>query len=600
MATQNFTSAQVLPGFWGFIDYNSQGGAAGNRRCLLWGYIKSTAQRTPNVPFLPASQQDADDGAGRGSDLARAYAAAVSQPESQGAEVWLMPITAPSGGVASVYKLKVVIPNTNPSKAGTLQLWVDSQAVPPVGFTTADTAATIAASLKTALETMLDLPFGTISIGTDELTIPYVHKGTVGEDLPFRCNISPSGTGVFLSPGSAVFATSAVGAGSVKVTVGATSVSTTLSGGEASTAVATAVAASWNADTYPLTAAVSSSTVTFYFANDRDVRRMTASVITSTGTTVNLGSGVTDGTGSASSFSYNGTVGTTGPTLTSALSNLDSLDAFRSWAAPWLDTTTLGTMATAIENADDGSITGQKDQLLTVCDYRSSAVAGAIAPAVSPNLTSTAPHYAILHALDVPVQGMMVAARVAAARAALWLDTPQKNWNGFQIKGSAKVPILTAPVRPSPSAQNTDLLTYALAAVVVGPSGNYEVVKGRTTSLATDRRLWAWSAEAQAAYHKTDLVQFLRDRFEGGSIVKYSEPKAAMVFDAASVKSAIQERMRFWEANGSYDGADALKDYVEVTVDLNNPSTFRAKYPESPVVDLDQIVFTGSFASPAQ
>jgi hypothetical protein len=73
-----------------------------------------------------------------------------------------------------------------------------------------------------------------------------------------------------------------------------------------------------------------------------------------------------------------------------------------------------------------------------------------------------------------------------------------------------------------------------------------------------------------------------------------------MVFDAASVKSAIQERMRFWEANGSYDGADALKDYVEVTVDLNNPSTFRAKYPESPVVDLDQIVFTGSFASPAQ
>ena len=600
MATGNLTSAQVLPGFYGFIDYNTVGaGTVPALNQLIWGYISSAAQATPNQPFRPESQQDADDKCGRGSDLARAYAAAASQPESQGADIQLMPIVAPTGGVASTYTLKVFVPGVNPTKAGTLQIWIASRPVPAVGFDTTDTASTIAAALKTAIDSVLDLPIASTSIIADTITINYRHKGTTGEDFPVRCNISPNSPGVKLSPGQMTVAVAAVGAGSVRVSTGSLSVSTALAGGEAAVAVATAVAASWNADSYPLTADTAAAVVNFYFANDKDVRRMSAAVISTTGTTVNLGSGATDGTGSALSLTYNGTQGTGAPSLTSALTNLDALGPFRSWSAPWLDVVTVGALATKIETASDGSITGQKMQHLTICATGTSSSAGAIATGTSPNLTTSAPHYAIGWAPDAAVQGHELAARAAAARAAFWLDTPQFNWNGFQLKGSESAPLLLSATRPSPGALNTALRTYALAPFTPGASGNTEVIKGRTTSLANDKRLWAWSTEAQAAFHKTDLGSRFQERFQGASIVRFSEPRAPGIFDAASFTATTQEAMREWEALGNYDGALALADAVQSTPDVNNPFRINVTYPESPVLDLDQVVFTGRFSSPS-
>jgi phage tail sheath gpL-like len=604
MSNTNLTSGQVLPGFYGFVDYNAGGsGQAPGLRALLWGYIGSTAQKTPNQPFLPSSQQDANDGCERGSDLARMYAAAMSQPEAQGAEVWLMPVVAPSGGTASVYKLKTYVASTNPAKSGTIQLWIASQQVPAVGFTTSDTASTIASAISAAIATMSDLPIGTPSPTTDTVTLPYKHKGLTGEDLPIRCNISPSGTGVTLSPGQALFATSATGSGTVRIATGDLAVSTTIAGSDTAAAIATKVAAAFNADTYPLTAVVDGSVsaqVNLLFSNDRDVRRISAAVVTSTGTTVNLGSGATDGTGVITSLSYNGTQGVGVPSVSAALTNLASLDTFRSWASSWTDATTLGALATNIENASDGSINGQKQQHLTFSYSDAASVAGAIPLATSPNLTTSPPHYAGLWAPAAAIQNYEISARVAAARASLWLGTPQKNWNAFQIKGSSTVPILAPASKPSRDAQNTALRTYALAPVVLGASGNLEIVKGRTTSLAANKKLWAWSSEAQAAFHVVDLGLFFKERFEGGSIVQFSEPKAPGIFDQLSFKSATQERMRTWETNGNYDGADLLAPAVDVTLpDPQNPFRVNVEYPESPVLDLDQVVFTGHFTSPS-
>lgn len=602
MANKNLTSGQVVPGFFSSVDYNTQGGgAAPDNRLLIWAYMTAAGQRTPNRPFLPASQQDVDDGCGRGSDAANFYAAAVSQPEAQGAEIHVIPIVEPSGGVASTYKLKVFVANTNPAKPGTLDVWFGSVKVASVGFTQTDTAATIAAALLAQLNTAKDSPIGTCTLATDVVTVPYIHKGTTGEDFPVRCNISPNGSGVTLSPGQLLLATNAVGVGSVKVSFGALSVSTALAGGETPAVAAGKVAASFVADSYPLTAVVDGGTpaqVNLLFANNRDVRRISAVVLTSTGMTANLGSGATDGTGSPTSTTLNGTQGTGVPSLTAALTNLDSLDPYRSWASPWLDTATIGSLATKLEAASDGSISGQKQQILTLADYRDSATAGATAPACSPDLTATPPHYAILHAPDAAVPAMELAVRVAAARAAFWLDTPQFNWNGFQLKGNDRKPILLPPSKTSLTAQNTDLRTYGLAPVVKGPSGNLEVVKGRTTSLAGDKRLWAWSTEAQAAYHAVDLPAFFATRFAKGSIVRYSDPKAPGLFDAQSFKSATQERMRFWEEQGNYDGADLLADAVTATPDANNPFRINVDFPESTVLDLDQVVIASHFTSP--
>ena len=598
------TTGELLPGFYGYVLYGAQGTSGGlNNDVLLIAFQTSSAQRNPNQAFLPASQQEADDAWGRGSDLARLYRATISQPQAQGARVFGLGITAPSGGVASIYKIKIYVSSTNPAKPGTLQLWISSRAVPAVGFDTTDTADTIGAALASAIGADKDLPIVSASNSSGVVTITYIHKGTTGEDLPFRCDITPGGTGVTASWAQAVFSGTAGAGGSVKFTLGARSVSASITGSDTASAIASNVVTTWTTDNFPLTAVVDGSSntqVNFLFVNGEWVRRMNAAIITTTTTTVDLGSGATDGTGSATNFTYNGTQGTGAPSLTTALTNLSAGPPYSHWSCFWVDTATVGALATNIQNNANGSISGQKQQKLTLASPVASSVAGAIATGSSPNLTTSDPRFTILWTPDVTVQAGEIAGRIAAARAAAWIDTPQKNWNGFQVVGNDQAPLLLPTFRPTLLAQNAALRTYALAPVVPGASGNLEVIKGRTTSLSTDKRQWSWSAEAQASYHVLDLKDFLRTRFSGGSLVRFSEPKVNGIFDDNSFVLAIQERMRFWEGQGNYDGADALADGAKASRNQNNPNREDCRYPESPVLDLDQVVFTGMFTSPGQ
>lgn len=606
----NLTSGQMLPGYYGYVDYNVSGQAAApNLRCLIWGFVAATALISPNQPFRPIDGTDAAQKCGSSScDAVRFYQAAVSQPQASGADVWIMPVVAPAGGTASTYALTVFLGSTNPTKSGTVQLWIASQMIGAVGFTTSDTATTIGAAIASAITALCNgsgnVPLASASASSGIVTLTYFHKGTTGEDLPIRCVVTPNASGVNVSPAQALFATSATGAGSVVVTVGAIAVTTALAGGETAAQIATKVAASWNANNYPLTAIVDGTTpaqVDFYFNNGYDVRRMSAAVVTTTGTTVNLGSGATSGTGSATSLSYNGTQGTGAPSLTQAITNLQtSQQWYRSWMSPWTDATTLGTLATYLEAAENGSITGQKLQILTAGDWQPLSVDGAIPPAVSPNLTTTPPHYAFGWAIDASVQVAELAARAAAARAAYWISAPQKNWNGFQFQGNAQAPILQPKNIPSFDTLNSALRTYALSPWIVGPSGNVEIVKGRTTSLAQDLRLWSWSCEAQAAYHIQDLQSYYPTIFNASSLVRYSDPKAPGIYDSQSFIDVTQARMRLWERQGNYDGADLLAPQVTSSPDNVNPNRENVDYPESPVLDLDQIVYTSHFTQPSQ
>lgn len=604
------TTGQLLPGYWGFVDFNSQGGTQPpNLRALLWGYVPASATQPLNQPCRVTSQADANNRfGGPNSDLSRAFAACMAQPESQGADVWCMPIATPNGGVQSTYKLTVFLSGSNPTKAGTLQLWVASQQVPSVGFTTSDTTSTIATAIAAAISAAPNVPFASATAATNVVTCTYLLAGTTGEDLPIRCFLSPTGSGLNLSPGQALFATNATGAGSVIVNVGAITVTTALAGGETPAQVATKVVASWNANGYPLTAVVDGSTpaqVDFYFNAlgpvMYDVRRISAAIATTTGLTVNLGSGATSGAGSPTSFTYNGTQGTGLPALATAIANLTtSSQWFRSWMVPWIDATSLGTIATYIEAASNGSVTGQKWQHVTFADWNSESVDAAIPGTVSPNLNTSAPHYGFGWSPDIPVQAFEAAARVAGARAAFWIGTPQFNWNGFRLQGNSQAPLLAPPPSALPSSDTLNAgLRAGLSPWIVGRSGNIEVVKGRTTSTAADLRLWAWSCEAQAAYHVFDLANFLASKTQGANLLRYTTPKAPNQFDANSIADLTRERMRFWELNGNYDGATAFAPSVVAVNNAVNPFRVDLDYPESPVLDLDQIAFASHFSQPS-
>jgi phage tail sheath gpL-like len=517
-----------------------------------------------------------------------------------------MPITAPSGGTQATYTITAFVSNTNPSKASSVQIWVCSQQLGTVGFTTTDTASTIGAAIAAQLLAQSNIPISNAVNASGVVTVTYFHKGTTGEDFPVRAVPAATGTGVNLSPAQLLFATNATGAGSVVISLGAVSITAALAGGETPAQVATKVAAAVNASSYPVTAVVDGTTPAqvdlYYNANNGgwDVRRISASIVTTTGLTVNAGSGATSGTGSPTSFSFNGTQGTGLPSLGTAITNLTNQQPwYRSWMVPWTDATSLGTIATYIEAAKNGSITGQKLQVLTVCDFQSLTVDGAIPAAVTPNLTTSNPNYAFGWSPDCPTQAFELSARIAAARAAFWISAPQKNWNGYRITGNPSAPILLPPTTPSLDQQNTALRTYGLAPWVRGASGNLEVVKGRTTSLANDMRLWSWSCEAQASYHWQDLQSYFAQVFQGGSLVQHGPPKAAGLFDDQSFIDTTIARLKLWEQQGNYDGADALASTVKASRDPQNINRENVTYAESPVLDLDQVVFTGLFQQAA-
>jgi len=589
----------VRPGVYVQLNLNSPGGGLNdNFRLLLMAYKSSGGSAAPDQPIFPASQSDANSLLGQGSDAARMYAAAVSQPEAQGAEIWVCPITAPSAGTASIYS---VVFSGTATAAGAIDCWIASDKVATVAVANGDTAATVAENWEALVDDMLDLPI-TSGVSSATVTLTYRHKGLVGEDLPLRFQVTGA-AGIKISPGALTFTTQAVGDGSVSVKSGATTVTAAISNNDTAVQVATKVTTAINAGSYPFTATQRANPndhiVDLFFANERDVRRVSAWVTTTTGTTVNAGSGATDGSGSASSISYmTSAVGAGAPSLTAALSNISALDAFNCWAVPFTDVATLGALSTHIENAADGSPTGQKGQTLHVCSFEGVATAGAIPTGTTPALTAS-PRYALLWAQDVPVQGYEVAARVAAARAAN--SNPAKNWNGFRLKTNDRTGLLLTAIasRPSGSTINTAIKTYGLAPVVVSQSAGALVIdKGRTTSMSTYRPLWSWSCIDQADYWRDSIRGDFQDVFAGTSVLRYSEPKSPGLIDANSVKSRTVFLMHQWEGLGFYDGADALADAVKASVNQSNPNRIDLSFPMSPVLDADQFAVVGNFQTP--
>ena len=94
----------VMPGVYVQLDLNAPGPSAGDHKALLLGYKTSAGAKPSNTPYLPTGQTDVEAATGLNSMLANGYAHAVAEGGA-GAEVWVLPLDAPSAGTASTYKL---------------------------------------------------------------------------------------------------------------------------------------------------------------------------------------------------------------------------------------------------------------------------------------------------------------------------------------------------------------------------------------------------------------------------------------------------------------------------------------------------------------
>lgn len=562
-------SSWLLPGV--FIKLNLSGSGAGlnsvTKRLLLLGYKTSSGSQGSDTPIQVTQQADANSYFGNGSDLARLYAAATSQIGGGVANIFCLPIDAPSGGTAATHLIALTGPATS---AGALDVWICGYRV-TVAIANGDSNSTIGTALTAAINLVTDLPV--TASGTSTVTLTYKHKGVVGNDLPVIVNCSASG--VTTSPGTITFATNATGSAAVSVTIGTTTISSTTTA-DTATNNATAFANTINSGSYPVTASASSGVITLLYATDRVVHRISTTTADSTMT----------------STAAVGTAGAGTPTLTTALSNAGGQTAYPVWCTSFNEATSLGTLSTHIELYANG--VNQKGQRLFFGGTQTLATSGAVPAASTPALTAS-PRYMMPWCPDSPQQASELAARAAAEHIAT--DYAPRNYDGTQLKTRGNVPLMLPhkAVRPAPSDQNSALYSYYMTPLVVDEgTGTLQILRGRTTSAATDSRLWDWGTIATLDYYRYDLGAFLKSTFSAKNVKLTGTPKTTNTVNLQSIKDAVYERLKKYDDADLFDDIDSIKSSIVVSQDSLVPTRIDVGVPCRPPLSLHQLGVVGN------
>lgn len=567
-------SSWMIPGTYLKLDLSGSGAALNNiaRRVLLVGYKSSAGSAAQDTPIQAVGQSQANAFAGQGSDLARLFAAWQSQVGGGSADVFLLPIVAPSSGTAAT-QLIIFSFSTGSSAAAqdSIDLWICGYKI-SVLVASGDTTITLLANVVAAINLNLDIPVVASGNGSDTLTLTYRHKGLVGNDMPMICNLNNSAaSNLRASPGTVTYATTAVGSGSATVTNGGTTYTTAITNGDLNTDISSHVGATINGTAGPFTASVNAGVVTLYFVNDRVVRRTSAAIITTTGTTAVVGSA--------------GTLGAGTPTLTTALAVCAAQGAFPYWATCFNEVTSLGTISAHIEANANGLY--QKGQTLWAASCDTLAIAGAVPVGTSPALTAST-RYHFGWSVDSPQQAYELAARHCAMVTVQ--DFKAYNYDGTPlVSQTATVPLLLTHrnSRPSPDAINSALRSYYLTPYAVDDGTNQMVVvRSRTTSSDSDERKWDTSLIQTADYVRYDMGIFLRGRFKNKSIKAVGKPRTVNTITVDDVADAIIERILTYEGADLYDGADQLKTAVKANINVLSPTRIDAGIPFRPPVPL--------------
>jgi hypothetical protein len=290
------------------------------------------------------------------------------------------------------------------------------------------------------------------------------------------------------------------------------------------------------------------------------------------------------------------------PTLATAVANVRGAGSFGKHAAPWTDTASVGAVFAAIVTDGDGGPTHQKGQSLTICATGLESAAKSITTGTSPAMTSTMDNAgmrgAVCHCPDAPHPGYELAARVAAKRAA---SPPFANYDGVAIAGTADVPVLLpstlAQIAYSESLQNTAILDGLTPLAV--QNGSLCIVFGRTTMATTAAELWDWSWIDQADNHRLDWRAQAAPVFKGTALIADgAKPSSRNDVNTTGINSFSKAMLRRWQAQGNYDGADALADQCQSRINPSQRSRADAVYPESPKIPLHTIGVVSQRQSP--
>jgi len=165
-----------VPLFYARMDNSQANLYQGNFVTLLIGQKLSAGTAPANVPVIVGSQLQANTLFGRGSMLARMYAAYLrSNPAG---EIWCLPVDENSSGTA---QKGIITVTGSATAAGTINQYIAGQLV-QVGVSASDTDTVIAAAIAAAINAQADLPI-TATSASGVVTWTCKWKGETGGDI---------------------------------------------------------------------------------------------------------------------------------------------------------------------------------------------------------------------------------------------------------------------------------------------------------------------------------------------------------------------------------------------------------------------------------
>lgn len=606
---QDLPVSYQVPGVYVFNGRSGSAPNATNRRVILLGYKTSAGTAPAGTLFRVLSEDNVVTGAGKGSDLHRMYRAFVSQSASTGAELWAMPMNAPSG-TAQTRKITFLqspsgatlgTGNTGAVAAGFVSVWIcgyryDTQVA------TGDTFAAIAANVCAQIVANQDNLPCTASVSGDTVTLTARHAALTSADLPIMVTFSTAAMAVSASPGTITFATAAAADGSVTVGVATQSAGYAFLSGATAAAINAGIIASINsANAFPVTAAqpgTPGAVATLFYVADRVFNWASTSITTAATTTLTPAWGA-----SASGLPSSAT-----PSLSDVLTTLEAQEAYKLWLTPFggagsyvtasgitssgsaTDYSVLGTLSAFIERTGNGL--NCKGQILLLCDTRALATAGAVPVGTSPALTLS-PRYFPGWCPGSPQQGYETAARLASLICAN-LDYPAFNYGGQVLTTDGRTPYLLphSATRPSDADVNAAMLSYFLTPLRTNGSNQMSVVSGRTSakpSASLDYRYSFWGVALADDYVRDDLRASLPLAIAGKNLKNYSPPRTQFTTTVDQILVALASRMKFYDSLDIFDGADGLVAALDGAVNIVLPSRIDVKLPKRFAIPAEQV-----------
>lgn len=563
-----------------------------NQKSLVFGYMGAGGTGTPNQVVRGLSQDQVELLFKPTSMLAQAYAAAKAAAPL--GDVYLMPLTEPSGGAAQIIKVEIAAaPSGGVLGSNTVALAADTVYVRQrgrgvaVGFRAGDDFATIATAVQAAWN-LLEAPPSTISRSSAELSLTAPHKGAYdngGVEVTFA---SKGASGVAAICGSVVFTGVAgvVATGSYTLTLGAQSVQATIVDTSTAAQSATALVNKFMTGSFPVRAAQASSpdgTVKLFYVDGRPIRPTDFS---------GQLSGVTTQTAALTK----GTAGAGVPTLTDALAALAASDtAYRAWSCFWLSTSEVGATAASIE-AETASDQGAKGQIAIFCSTAPLAalLAADLVETTSPKLSATS-RYVPMWCPAAGAAGWELSARLAAAIGAE--SDAGRNWNGYDFASTDAAPLagIHPADQPSRDERNTAIGAGYPPVTVSQRTGNLTLVWGGTARKirsAADKKRAKISDIQTQDYLRADLAVTLAAAFTAKRL-KLGTPRTAKTVTVDDVKTVcFRWLVRVSEVDLVND-PERVRDAIKVQPNVTDPTRLDVNVPWELLADLDILSAVG-------